>query len=108
MKATVLNFEEKMKLSIPAARYALSIILKRDYSFNQTAIASSLGITQAAVNKYLNGRCSKEILTVGTTILKMPYAKTVAGKIARAKGAKARNGLIDRLASDRRVVMSIR
>lgn len=57
----LLACEETVKRFLPAIRVGLSKKLKNEYKFNQVEIASILGITQAAVSKYLSGKYTEWI-----------------------------------------------
>ena len=103
-KGSVLHFDDIMKLSIPAVRYALSFILKEKYNIRQQEIANKLGITQAAVNKYLNKKCSEEIVRLGGKIIKMKNADQVASRMIKAKKPGERNNMIDKLASNKEIL----
>lgn len=50
-----------IKTAIPAIRVSVAKLLSTKYKMPQKSIASGLGITQAAVNKYLNGGYSDRI-----------------------------------------------
>lgn len=78
--------EEAMMLVIPAARAALSKILKKEYGMSQAEIAKRLGTTQAAVSKYLNNVYSKKIGRMKLVLER----KGIVEEIARlaASGAK--------------------
>jgi len=53
--------ETIMKEFLPAVRAGVTKELALKYSFTQTNIASNLGITQAAVSKYLSGDYTDKI-----------------------------------------------
>jgi hypothetical protein len=53
--------EAVAKQLIPAIRIRSARQLYNNYNFNQKEIAAKLGITQAAVSKYLSGRYTEEI-----------------------------------------------
>lgn len=98
------NCSDLMKLSIPAIRYALAKGLSEKYGMDQSRIALSLGITQAAVNKYLSDKCSANISKLG----KAAYADGIVGNsmLDAASGAdtKKLNGMIDRAASGKAMI----
>ena len=50
-----------IKTAIPAIRIAVAELLSTKYKMGQAEIAKRMGVTQAAVNKYLNGRYSDRI-----------------------------------------------
>ncbi|MCL4391031.1 MAG: hypothetical protein QW194_04005 [Candidatus Micrarchaeaceae archaeon] len=98
------NCSDLMKLSIPAIRYALAKGLSEKYSMDQSRIALSLGITQAAVNKYLSDKCSASISKLG----KAAYASGIVGDdmLDAASGAdtKKLNRMIDCAASGKAMI----
>jgi predicted transcriptional regulator len=53
--------EVVVKQLIPAVRIRAAKQLYNKHNFNQKEIASKLGITQAAVSKYLSGNYTEEI-----------------------------------------------
>jgi len=53
--------EVMVKQIIPAVRVDVTKQLYSRYHFNQEYIAEKLGITQAAVSKYLSGKYTQEI-----------------------------------------------
>lgn len=53
--------ESIVKFLLPAIRAGVAKELYNKYDFNQVEIARKLGITQAAVSKYIAGKYSKEI-----------------------------------------------
>ncbi len=55
------NCNSVIKLTIPALRISVACKLKKVYNLNEIEIARRVGIAQAAVSKYLNGRYSARI-----------------------------------------------
>lgn len=55
------GYEKAYRDIIPAARAALIIELKKKYNIKEEVISSYVGITQAAISKYLNGKYSARI-----------------------------------------------
>ncbi|MGC8537671.1 MAG: hypothetical protein ACP5MZ_01645 [Candidatus Micrarchaeia archaeon] len=98
------NCSDLMKLSIPAIRYALAKGLSEKYGMDQSHIALSLGITQAAVNKYLSGKCSASISKLG----KAAYANGTIGSsmfnAACSMDTAKLNRIIDRTASSKAMI----
>jgi predicted transcriptional regulator len=46
---------------VPSVRIAMALELSRNYNLSEERIAGILGVTQAAVSKYLNGSYSDKI-----------------------------------------------
>ncbi len=55
------EYERALKFTIPAVRIAVAKELRKTHRINEHEIAGRLGIAQAAISKYLNGRYSKEV-----------------------------------------------
>jgi len=53
--------EVMAKQIIPAVRVKVTKKLYKDHNFNQEEIAEKLGITQAAISKYLSGKYTEDI-----------------------------------------------
>ncbi|MEM0149301.1 MAG: hypothetical protein QXW10_00180 [Candidatus Micrarchaeaceae archaeon] len=100
------NCSDLVKLSIPAIRYALAHVLKDRYQMEQSQIATSLGITQAAVNKYLLGRCSANTSKLGAAIL--PYLQSTIIAAAASSDTEKLNKLIDSKASGKCMAKQIK
>ncbi len=101
----ILDYERALKITLPAARIAIAKRLKRDHHMNQMAIAGALGVAQAAVNKYLNGRYSAVVMATERRIVRLGLDRQAARKLLQ-DGDKRRE-IIDRLASDRKLVEPI-
>ncbi len=93
------NCSDLIKLSIPAIRYALAHELAVKYGMEQSRIAVSLGITQAAVNKYLSGKCSVKISKLGKAVLSKGILSSEIMGAAVSSNTEKLNGLMDRIAS---------
>jgi predicted transcriptional regulator len=76
------GYEKAYKEVIPAARAALIAELKKKYNIKEEAISEYLGITQAAISKYLNGKYSARIKEIEGQIDKSTIA-LYAEKIAK-------------------------
>lgn len=98
------NCDEIFKLTIPAARIAVARTLNKRYEMNQEQIARNLGLAQAAVSKYLNGRYSQKIKRVEWLIVKKRYAVPIARMIIAKKDRKSVLLKIDELAANGYVV----
>ena len=59
--------EVVVKQLVPAVRVRVAKELYEKHDFNQQEIASKLGITQAAVSKYLTGKYTQEIKKLETS-----------------------------------------
>mgnify|MGYP001579844465 CR=1 FL=1 len=85
--------EDITKMFLPAMKAAIAKKLHEVHNFTQVEIAGELGVTQAAISKYIAGDYSNEIKRVerGSTVQKMSV------KIAEfiSKGRKKRAELID-------------
>lgn len=55
------GYEKAYKEIIPAARAALIIELKKKYDLKEEAISGYMGMTQAAISKYLNEKYSEKL-----------------------------------------------
>ncbi len=55
------KYEKAYKEIIPAARAALIVELSKNHGIKEDAISEYVGITQAAISKYLNGKYSDRI-----------------------------------------------
>lgn len=80
----MLACEVVVKQFLPALRAELSRELQKK-GFNQTEIADVLGITQAAVSKYLSGNYGKDIKKVGKREEIRNTVKEIAEEIAENK-----------------------
>src|SRR5579875_2822820 len=89
--------EEAMMLIIPAARAAVSKILKKEQGMTQAEISKILGTTQAAVSKYLNGNYSAKIKALEKKIdssgISASIAKGVAAGATRAEVSADLDGI---------------
>lgn len=91
--------EPIVSVIIPSIRYALAHILYEKYTLKQAQVALTLGITQAAVNKYINERCSDKIKIIGKTLEQDPTVYKIASKIIHTNTDEV-NQFIDTLASE--------
>lgn len=80
--------EVVIKEFLPAMRASVTKILSEKYSFTQMDIASQLGLTQAAVSKYLSGDYSNEIKIVQKVSDVQKMAEKTAHMIAEKKASK--------------------
>ena len=72
--------EVMVKQIIPAVRVKVTKQLYSKYHFNQEYIAEKLGITQAAVSKYLSGKYTQEI----KKLERDKIVKKISGDVIRA------------------------
>lgn len=93
------NCGDLMRLSIPAVRCALAHKLTSKYGMDQSQIASSMGISQAAVNKYLSGKCSIRISKLGDAVLSKGMISAAMIHAAASSETERLNRLIDQVAS---------
>jgi predicted transcriptional regulator len=80
--------EVAVKYFIPATRASIAKILVNKYNFSQPEIALKLGITQAAVSKYLNGKYSNKIKKLESMKFVRKISFDLANSIAEKKEAK--------------------
>ncbi len=96
--------EGMVKRAIPAIRFALSNLLHDDYGMNQTEISATLGITQASVNKYLNGKCAPGVLVAGRILMHNSTVAAATKRIAslgkKGAGPRETTDIIDKLAAN--------
>jgi len=77
--------EAIIKSFLPAIRAATAKKLSGEHELSQSAIAKSLGITQAAVSNYLSGKYAKHIKEIESTREIQRTAVRVAKMIAVEK-----------------------
>ena len=77
-----------IKEFLPAMRAGVTKILSEKYNFTQADIASQLGLTQAAVSKYLSGDYSNEIKIVQKVSDIQKMAESTAHMIAEKNASK--------------------
>ena len=70
MEGIHVDYEKADKEIIPAARLFIATVLKKRYNMTEQDIADRLGVAQAAVSKYLNGKSSARIAEIKETIMK--------------------------------------
>ena len=80
--------EVVIKEFLPAMRANITKILAIQHNFTQIEIASNLGLTQAAVSKYLAGDYSAEVKVIERVPEIRNMAEMVAKKIAIEKASK--------------------
>ncbi len=68
---------------LPAIKIAVAKELSEKYNRTETDIAKSLGITQAAVSKYLTGAVSLRIKDASETSIIRKMASEIAAKAAK-------------------------
>jgi predicted transcriptional regulator len=94
------NCERAVKITIPAIRVAVFETLREKHKMRETEIAKGLGIAQAAVSKYSNGKYSKKINLVKKAVLSRGLEKGIVHLILLHKGPEKVNELIDKTASN--------
>ena len=80
-----LTNEIVLKNFIPAIRVSVAKELATNYNLNQFEIGELLGITQAAVSKYLSGSYSETIKFLEQTSRVKETSKQIVGKIVATK-----------------------
>ncbi len=88
-----------IRTAIPAIRIAVAQLLNKKYMVPQGQIAKKLGVTQAAVNKYINGKYSVKISAAVNLIKRKGYDSTIAELVMSGKGIAEVNAKIDKVAS---------
>ena len=68
MQRKLTSYEDVMANFLPAFRFRAAGIMAREYRINQQSSANLLGVTQASINKYLNGRVSERVKKIGLHI----------------------------------------
>ncbi len=98
------NCNQIFRLTVPAVRIAVARELSSRYGRDQSSIASSLGIAQAAVSKYLHESYSPEVRRLVGLISAKGLERRVVSAIVGRKGHEAVTAEIDSLASSGYVV----
>jgi predicted transcriptional regulator len=80
--------EAMIKQLLPAIRAGVTKELAKKYNFNQIEIASKLGVTQAAVSKYLSGDYAQGIKNIESKKTIKENSKKIAYLIAKGKSDK--------------------
>lgn len=91
--------DSRVRVAIPAIRIAVAKLLKSKYNMGQQEIARRMGITQASVNKYLNGRYSARIKRIAAGVRAGGGDKKIASMIASGKRLSLVNEHIDKTAA---------
>lgn len=81
----LLPCEVAIKFFIPAVRASVAKNLSKNYDMTQVNIASTLGVTQAAVSNYLTGKYSKKIKKLEKEKAIKLISKTVVNSILKKK-----------------------
>jgi hypothetical protein len=84
----LLPCEIAIKYFIPALRASIAKILFEKYNLTQMEIALKLGVTQAAISKYLSGKYSKEIKTIERKKTIKSLSKEFALALVKKRKAK--------------------
>ena len=83
---------------------AASAALSREHGIDERRIADSLGVSQAAVSKYVNGIASKDVKALSGIIAKRGlHSNIVKAVVSGESGARVR-AAVDAAASDREVL----
>ncbi len=91
------------RISIPAARLAVAVELRRNGRMNQSDIAKLLGVAQAAISKYENGKLSGKISMLAKFMVESGIAEKAARGISRNASKSSVAKEIDAIASSDRV-----
>lgn len=84
-----------VKLSLPAARIAVAKFLDSRHSMTEAEIARGLGVTQAAVSKYINKKHSAETNHIIRMIKKAGVDKRIGSMVVSGAGMAEINRQID-------------
>ena len=84
----LLPCEDTVKKYLPAIRAGLIKELSNEYRFDQIEIASKLGITQAAVSKYLHGNYTEKVKKLENSKEVRGAVKKLALSVVKGKVAK--------------------
>jgi predicted transcriptional regulator len=95
------DYEELIKLTIPAVRAAIAKNLKENHKMNEIEIAKELEVTQAAVSKYLSGNLSKNIRELVVFINKEKLEKDAVVAILNKKERRKIADIIDGIATNK-------
>ena len=83
---------------------AASVALSREHGMDEIRIASCLGVSQAAVSKYVNGVASKKVKALSEIIAKIGlHTGIVNAVVSGESGARVRK-MVDAAASDGRIL----
>jgi predicted transcriptional regulator len=96
----VSDCEKIIKATLPSIKIAVAKALARD-NIKQERIAACLGISQAAVNKYIKGKYSATLKEIVTQIKDSPEIDELAHSVETGKGARYISKKIDLFASKR-------
>ena len=86
MNDFLVDYEKADKEVIPAARLFIATALKKRYNMTEQEIADRLGVAQAAVSKYLNGKSSVKIAEIKDRVMKDERFNYYIEKIHESKG----------------------
>lgn len=92
--------EKIIKVTIPSIKIAVARMLARN-NVRQERIAAGLGISQAAVSKYIKGKYSRTIKSIVAQIDGSPEIEALARSVASGKSPAHISRGIDRFASKR-------
>lgn len=85
---------------------AASIALSKEHGIDEKRIADCLGVSQAAVSKYVNGMASKKVKALSEIIAKMGrHTGIVNAVVSGESGARVRK-MVDAAASDDEILKS--
>lgn len=84
----LIQCEETIKKFLPAVKAGLVKELIDDYDLNQVEIALKLGMTQAAVSKYITGKYTQRVKKLEEDERVKSTVKKVAYLIAKGKTKK--------------------
>ncbi len=99
MKKVMLDCEIASRFTLPALRMSVAMELYK-MGMAQMHIADILGVKQAAISDYLNGKLAPNITEIAKDILSSGMAMAIAQKIFAAPSKDYAISIIDEAASD--------
>jgi predicted transcriptional regulator len=96
--------EKAMRVTIPAVRIAVAKVLNKEHKMSGTEIGKKLGITQAAVSKYLSGDYSPKIVKLVSFVEKKKLHLGIVDLIVKNESEEKITNVLDKEASNKVLV----
>lgn len=96
--------EKAIKFTLPAVRIAVASALVREHKFRQAEAARVLGVAQAEVSKYLNGRYSARVRRLRIGVERSGIHKHIVRLALSGRGAAVISKNVEEAASSARLV----